>query len=236
MNGFRSKAISIGLHLFEQIRSEIALHIYTWIAILLVFSLLVITAFFLLNRIKQFSTNNVIEKFKGPEPKRERSIKRRIKRMKAFASSVILTIARNAAALVLVGMVLPGIMLGVIVAKQDWIMPGTYALSLNDVPTRGTQFSQRELIVFVADQALKGGLSDAIEVFDIGLGDVRNNPENRWFSALVFLYRLLSGAVVVTIAFVTYRIVIALPDIKMATNTLQKQLEELQSQRVARTG
>ncbi len=236
MDGFRTKAISMGLQFFELIRSETALHIYTWIAIGLIFSSLVFTALILLNRIKQFSADDIFERIHGPGPRRERTIKRRLKRMKAFASSVILTIARNAAILVLVGIILPGIMLGVIAAKQDWIWPGTYALSLNDVPTSGTQFAQSDLAVFVADQALKGGLSDAIEVFDLGLGNIRNNPENRWFSAFVFLYRLLSGAVVVTIAFVAYRIIVTLPDVKAATDKLQNQLEELQAQRLARAG
>jgi hypothetical protein len=211
--------------------SDTALHVYTWIAIALIFSLLVITAFVLLKRIKQFSADDFFERINGPGPRKERTIKRRLKRMKNFASSVIMTIARNAAILVLVGIVFPGIMLGVIAAKQDWIMPGTYALNLNDVPTSGTQFAQTDLAIFVADQALKGGLSDTFEVFDIGLGNIRNNPQNKWFSALVLLYRLLSGTVVVTIGFVAYRIVVALPDIKTATDRLQMHLEELQAQK-----
>jgi len=234
MDGLHAKIVALGLYFFEFIRSETALHIYTCIVIALVLSLLIITTYILHQRIRKFKSTDLIQKINGPAPQRERTIKKRIMRLNNFASSVSRTIFKNAIVLVLVGMILPGILLGVVAAKQSWIIPGPYALTRNNEPTSSTEFAKTELAVFVLNQALKGGLSDLFEVYKLDITNIENNSQNKIFSALVFIYRLLSGAVVVTIFLVGYNVIKAIPDVKLAIGKWEEKLAELQAQRAAR--
>lgn len=52
---------------------------------------------------------------------------------------------------------------------------------------------------FALNQFSHGALFDLLEVFDIGLSEISNNPHNWWFSSAVLLYRSIMSAFVVAL-------------------------------------
>jgi len=55
--------------------------------------------------------------------------------------------------------------------------------------------------LFSVDQVLRGTLFDLFDVFDWRISNTHNNPDNKWFSAFIVIYRfLMSGALFAAIA------------------------------------
>ncbi|PHS22950.1 MAG: hypothetical protein COA84_11920 [Robiginitomaculum sp.] len=227
MDDFRKMVVDTTVHFIEIAKTEAAIYIYIWALIFILTATSIIIAFYLLYRIRNFKNADLIEKIRGPAPQRKRSIVRRIKRLKAFTSSVYLTLVRNSLVLFIVGIIMPGILLGSIAAKQSWLLPGTYALELNGTPTDSIKFARADLLLFVTDQALRGSLSDTLEVFDYALTDIQNNPKNILFSIFVLFYRALSGFVAASIFYVGYRIIRAVPHVRREITKWELLLEAL---------
>ncbi len=208
--------------------TDLAFHVYSWLAIIAILALSALAAVCLLLRVRGFNQTDILEIIPGKMPKKNASIKRRIARSKAFAASAFMTVARNAAALIFVGMIVPGGLLGVIAAQQNWFMPGTFALTLDGVPTQSTAFSHLDFVLFVIDQSLRGSLTDTFEVFDLALTNVRANPDNYLFSSLVLFYRILSGLVFAAVVFVSFRIAFAVPLIRKKIQVWEAKLNTQQ--------
>ncbi|PHS29077.1 MAG: hypothetical protein COA85_01740 [Robiginitomaculum sp.] len=214
MEEFRKMVVNTTLYFIEIAKTEAAIYIYIWSLIIILTATSIIIAFYLLYRIRNFKNSDLIERIRGPAPQRKRSIVRRIKRLKAFTSSVRLTLVRNSLVLIIVGIIMPGVLLGSIAAKQTWLLPGTYALELDGTPTDSLEFARTDFLLFVTDQALRGSLSDTLEVFDYALTDIQNNPKNILFSIFVLFYRFLTGFVAASIFYVGYRIIRAVPHVR----------------------
>jgi hypothetical protein len=55
--------------------------------------------------------------------------------------------------------------------------------------------------LFSVDQVMRGTLFDLFDVFDWSISDTHNDPQNKWFSAFIVIYRfLMSGALFAAIA------------------------------------
>jgi hypothetical protein len=113
----------------------------------------------------------------------------------------------------------------VIAFYQPWFLPQEAALLLDGEPARADTRSLAELGVFVLDQALRGGLSDAFEVFGLRLSAFENNPANLLFSSFTLGYRLVCGLVFAAILFVAGRIALGYRNLRAAIGELRIQLE-----------
>ena len=141
--------------------------------------------------IRSFDEAALIKQKRGRRALRPDTIRRQISEFESYADSVIGLAIMRTGYVLLFGVAVPGLLLAVLVYWQDWLMPGTAMLL--DAPANGT--NAQTLIAFVADQALRGGLSDAFEVFDLNLSPVRNNPDHLVFSWLIFGYRVVAGLI-----------------------------------------
>ncbi len=188
------------------LRSEAAMLIYSWMAIVLIFLAAAMISARLLRVIRDFSGKDLLRTQRGRKPVRQAAIDKRIKRLKMSASSKSKTIVGHAFGLFMVGIVVPGVLLALIAARQDWLMPGIPALVFDGAAVASGGFSYFDIALFVTDQALRGGLSDSFEVFGWALTEVQNNPNNVLYSSLTLFYRFLSGAVLAAILFVSIRI------------------------------
>ena len=175
--------------------------------------------------VRDFDEAHLLKQQRGPRARRARTIRRNITKFQQYANSVVQTIAMRSAGLMVIGIGLPGLLLGVIAFFQPWFIPDEAVLLLDGEPARADTQSVYQLSVFVLDQALRGGLSDVFEVFGLRLSAFENNPSNILFSSLTLGYRLICGLVFTTMVFVIGRIAIGYRNLSAAIAQLQAQLE-----------
>lgn len=112
-----------------------------------------------------------------------------------------------------------------IAVYQDWLLPGPPALIVEGAEISSGVIHLTDVAVFMADQALRGALSDTFEVFDLSLSRVTNNPESRFFSGLVLLYRFLFALAAAAMIYVFVSVVRAQPHMREYISELESQLE-----------
>lgn len=202
----------------------------SWLACGLVLAASGWSAWRLVRRVRSFTPAGVVENVPGARPKRPAAIERRIERARTYANSTLRLLLRQTALLVLTGMVVPGAVLATIASHQDWFLPAPPAL-VDDGLTNGHVARPQEhppatdeILVFVADQALRGALSDTFEVFGLSLSRVTNNPENLVFSALVLGYRLLCALAAAAVIYVAAATLRARPHMRAHIAALESQL------------
>ncbi|MBV5258769.1 hypothetical protein FLX56_10090 [Synechococcus moorigangaii CMS01] len=118
--------------------------------------------------------------------------------------------------------VVPGAILVSMVCMSEFLFAGSPPPLEID---RSAAPGLKELIVFVADQALRGGLSDTFEVFDISVSSVTHNPDNVLFSLSLLAYRTLSGIAGAAIAFVALSFLFGGGAFKDLKSDLERRLE-----------
>tara|TARA_R110002096_G_scaffold1785_3_gene9277 strand:+ start:2463 stop:3119 length:657 start_codon:yes stop_codon:yes gene_type:complete len=174
----------------------------SWAGLGLVLLVSVTTAIAQLGIVRRFDEVALIKKQRGPRAQRPETIRRHIREFEAYGKNVVWLAVMRCGYTLLFGVVIPGLLLAVLVCYQDWLMPGT--ATLLDTPDTGAD--PQTLLAFVLDQALRGGLSDAFEVFDLSVSSVRNNPDNVVFSWLILGYRVIAGLIFAVIPFLLFQI------------------------------
>lgn len=91
------------------------------------------------------------------------------------------------------GVVAPSLALLSVVCGYTWFDSGGGHL-VDAMRQPVSQPSVLEAATFVADQTLRGGLFDLLEVFAVQVTHLDNNPANVWFSAGVFAHHLFVEA------------------------------------------
>ncbi|WP_339743211.1 hypothetical protein [uncultured Maricaulis sp.] len=174
----------------------------SWGGLALTFIISVTLAIAQLGIIRRFDEAALIKQQRGRKAQKPDTIRRHIREFESYAENAIRLAAIRTGFVLMFGVAIPGALLAVLVIYQDWLMPGT-ALLL-DAPASGA--GPQTLIGFVLDQAMRGGLSDAFEVFDLSLSPVRNNPDNVIFSWLILGYRIIAGVIFAVIPFLLIQI------------------------------
>lgn len=208
------------------IQTDEVLFWISWLGTAVLFAGAGYWAWRLVRTVRAFGHRDAVEIVSGRQPTRAATIKKRIKRAKAFANSTFRSLALQVSTLVFAGIVIPGAIVAVIAINQDWFLPGTPVLSVGDQPIQEIRASYGEVVVFVIDQALRGALSDAFEVFGFSLSPVTNNTENHLFSGLVLFYRFLSGLVAAAFIYVVISVLKSRPTLKAHITRLEEDLRK----------
>jgi hypothetical protein len=173
--------------------------------------------------VRRFNEVALIKRKRGPKAQKPETLLRQIREFESYAENAVRDAVMRASFVLVFGVGVPGLLLAVLVFYQDWLMPGTAMLL--DAPGTGPQI----LIAFVLDQALRGGLSDAFEVFDLSLTSVRNNPDHLIFSWLIFSYRVIAGLIFAIIPFLLVQIARGTGAVAGAVGQLKRELAEAEA-------
>tara|TARA_R110000868_G_scaffold35549_1_gene127395 strand:+ start:52685 stop:53338 length:654 start_codon:yes stop_codon:yes gene_type:complete len=194
----------------------------SWAALGLGLILSVTLAITQLGIIRRFDEAALLKQQRGRRGLKPATIRRHIDEFERYASSTVRIVIVRTVFVLFFGVVIPGALLGVLVAEQDWLMPGQSML-LDPPDSRELPL---DLVAFITDQALRGGLTDAFEVFDITLSPIRNNPDHVIFSWLIIGYRLIAGLIFAVIPFLIYQIIKGNGALAGAIRQLRHQLAE----------
>lgn len=127
--------------------------------------------------------------FPGRVPTNPKSIHKRDIREAEIRHVRVVALWRRLAELVVLGVVVPSAFLGAATIWYDWFDPSQSPLVLqgSGEPVRAPPTQQ--LIMYIADQILRGGLFDFFEVFNFNIASLTNNTRAYAYSTgLVFFH------------------------------------------------
>ena len=218
-----------------RLQSEQAMFALSWFALFACLGFSALVSYWLLSVVRSFNEAHLIRIFPGARPVVKMGIEKRIRELQTHASSLTTKLIVRSFGLLIVGLIIPGLVIGLIATQENWFLGGSIALALNGLPTASHSLEVTDVAVFVLDQAVRGALGDTLEVFNIGITPVSNNAGNFLFSVLVLLYRAIAGAVFVTVVYVFGRAIRGRQDLKEAITELKKDLRKLNPQSSAQT-
>lgn len=205
--------------------SHATLYWLSWIGVVAALLAVLALVWALLSIVRDFDEAHLIRQQRGPRAIRAKTIRRNIGKYEDYARHAVRTIALRTTGLLLVGIGLPGLILAVIAWNQPWFIPDEAVLLIDGQPASAHDQSITELGIFVLDQALRGGLSDAFEVFGLQLSAFQNNPGNILFSSFTLGYRLICGLIFAAILYVIGRVVLGYRNLNAAIAELKAELE-----------
>ncbi|MBX3494455.1 MAG: hypothetical protein KF899_15920 [Parvibaculum sp.] len=212
----------VALHL----TSESALWIYSWAGLALAMIALAGLVFYMTHIARKLRAADFLKQWRGAKPKKVESIQKRIDDIIRFKRLRVFYVTSLVAGILTAGAVLPGGLLAMIAVWQDWFLPGPAALLIDGMPYAPAQTGFSELGLFVVDQALRGGLADTLEVFQVTFTSIENNPENFAYSGLVVLYRLIVGAAVAAMFFALVMVLLGLRNVENTIKSLEEKKRE----------
>jgi hypothetical protein len=130
----------------------------------------------------------------GRKPKSDEAVERRKRRIANFRKRVWLNLSWHFFLLILLGFIIPSVMLYFGALHYTWFDENHGAFISAEGGTLVAQPTEQQALLFVIGQFSKGALMDFMEVFDLSVGGITNDPDNWYFSSMVFLYRLFAGA------------------------------------------
>ncbi|MEE2527289.1 hypothetical protein V0U79_13060 [Hyphobacterium sp. HN65] len=201
--------------------STSAYYVYSWMVLAGVLMVSLVSARFLLRIARTFSEADVLRRFPGPPPVRSEAVDRRIAELRRHADRAAASVAMRAIGLIIVGLIVPGAVIATLVLHQDWFLPGPSALATNGMALPVEELGYADLGIFLADQALRGGLADSFEVFGLGFSPIENNPGNLTYSGIILGYRILAGAVMLAILYLMMRVMIGRRHVHQAIQRLE---------------
>lgn len=212
------------------IQSEQTMFVLSWFALCACLGISAFVAYHLLGVVRSFNDAQLIRTYPGSRPSTKKGIQKRIDELQVHASSLKKRVVGHSVGLLIVGLLVPGLAIGLIAMKENWFLGGSIALTLNGLPAASQSLEETEVAIFVFDQAVRGALGDTLEVFNIGITPVSNNASNFLFSVLVLLYRAMAGLVFVTILYVFGRAIRGGHHLSEAIILLKSKLSELEKQ------
>jgi hypothetical protein len=205
--------------------SDTAIFIYIWMGLLASFLVSIWGAYKLTGIVREIDAAAIFSDQNIPEYKTRQPILNRIAKLGKHAKNGYVTVLIRTSAMLLLGIVVPGLLLGLIVHYQDRLLPGPAILIAGGEPISSSAVSYFETVGFILDQALRGGLSDAMEVFGLRITPITNNPDQGVYTVMVFFYRLVCGTVAAAIVYVTLSVINGGRALGQAQTNLQAQLE-----------
>lgn len=156
--------------------------------------------------------------FPGPNPAKEDSIEKRRKVLLENAERELCPFRSAMWRLLVTGFVVPTAIFLIGTVFYGWFDPAGFPfLDLTrGAPLRSADAST--IAWFAINQFSHGAFFDVLEVFDINIAAVANNPKNWWFSGAVLLYRTMVSAFVVAL-------VIALAQFVYVKDTFRRKID-----------
>ncbi|MAU59455.1 MAG: hypothetical protein CMI62_01855 [Parvibaculum sp.] len=195
-----------GAEIAQALVSEHALFVYSWTAIVVFLAICARVVRPVRRLLEDFSEADLIAKRPGPEAIKPDSIRKDIARLQQIARDNIGRLMRLSLLLVMAGLIAPALVIALIVAFQNWFLPGAPALAVAGVPAAYDMLTGSDVFLFIIDQGMRGFLGDIFEVFGITLVEAQNNADNLIFSTFVFLYRLIAQAISLCLLGVAIRV------------------------------
>ncbi|KAA5801057.1 hypothetical protein F1654_13450 [Alkalicaulis satelles] len=226
MNDLNVEAVASAL--LEALTSQVFLLAYSWLGVVIALLLLLWFGFRLLSVIRDFNEAEMIRRSRGSPPRKPETIRNRILSLEEHARGGLQAAVRRSLGLVLYGIVAPGALLLIILVFDDWFIPGMPSLLDGEDLIDGSGVEAWRLAVFIADQALRGALTDTFEVFGLSVSNLSNNKDNILLSGLILAYRSLCGLVLISILVLLWRILSALPGLAAAINAYRSELRKLE--------
>lgn len=187
-------------HAYPIISSLEAIRLYTIVVLSALTIASGLIAYFAKKRLTKLERAAVNLAFPGPDPKTETSIEKRLAALIARAEKELKPFRRALWILLGCGLVLPTVCFVLVAMNYNWFDPiGLPFVSLGDRSPLQT-VNDTTLAYFTVNQFSHGALFDVLEVFNIDMTTVGNNPHNYWFSGVVLLYRSLVSGFVVALA------------------------------------
>lgn len=174
--------------LLAELGSETAFKIYVLLGGLVLLGLSIGAAFRMMRDLKDLKRSAFEHRFPGPKPGDPAKVEARRKKVEDFRAAKWRKLSGSFTGLVVFGFAVPSVCLYFGAAWYSWFDPHVPAF----VAEGGAYLSNPDawlLSVFVLDQFTHGAFMDIAEVFDLGWGEIRNNPANPVFSGAVLLYR-----------------------------------------------
>ena len=196
----------VGAEIAQALVSEHALFVYSWTAIVVFLAICARVVRPVRRLLEDFSEADLIAKRPGPEAIKPDSIRKDIARLQQIARDNIGRLMRLSLLLVMAGLIAPALVIALIVAFQNWFLPGAPALAVAGVPAAYDMLTGSDVFLFIIDQGMRGFLGDIFEVFGITLVEAQNNADNLIFSTFVFLYRLIAQAISLCLLGVAIRV------------------------------
>ena len=195
-----------GAEIAQALVSEHALFVYSWTAIVVFLAICARVVRPVRRLLEDFSEADLIAKRPGPEAIKPDSIRKDIARLQQIARDNIGRLMRLSLLLVMACLIAPALVIALIVAFQNWFLPGAPALAVAGVPAAYDMLTGSDVFLFIIDQGMRGFLGDIFEVFGITLVEAQNNADNLIFSTFVFLYRLIAQAISLCLLGVAIRV------------------------------
>jgi hypothetical protein len=205
--------------------SDTAILIYIWMGLLTLFLVSIWIAYRFTGIVREIDAAAIFSDQNIPEYKIRQPIKNRLIKLERQAKSGYVTVLTRSSAMMFFGIVVPGLLLGLIVHYQDRLLPGPAILIAGGEVVPSSTVSYFQTIAFILDQALRGGLSDAMEVFDLKITPITNNPDQGIYTIMVFAYRFICGTVATAIVYVAIRVRSGRRSLIQAQTNLRDQLE-----------
>lgn len=205
--------------------SDTAISIYIWMGLLTLFLVSIWIAYRFTGIVREIDAAAIFSDQDIPEYKIRQPIKNRLIKLERQAKSGYVTVLTCSSAMMFFGIVVPGLLLGLIVHYQDRLLPGPAILIAAGEAVPSSTVSYFQTIAFILDQALRGGLSDAMEVFDLKITPITNNPDQGIYTIMVFAYRFICGTVATAIVYVAIRVRSGRRSLIQAQTNLRDQLE-----------
>lgn len=188
------------LQVYPIISSAEAVRLYVLVALFLLIATAARGGYIAKRKLTKLEREALNVKFPGPDPHKENSKDKRKAALDARAAEKLEPFWCALWKLLGAGLAVPTIIFVLVTMNYSWFDPtGLPFLSLMDkLPLRTV--NDETITYFMLNQFSHGALFDFLEVFDINMVTVANNPDNYWFSGIVLLYRTLISAFIVALA------------------------------------
>lgn len=182
------------------VTSPDAMRLYALVALAAITAIAALQAFNAKRELTRLKNASVNVKFPGPDPVKEDSRKKRLDELRKRAEDKLAPFRQALWVLLAAGFVVPTAIFALGTINYGWFDPsGAPFISLVDQKPLHSA-NDTALAWFALNQFSHGALFDMLEVFNVNLAAVSNNPHNYWFSGAVLLYRSMVSAFVVALA------------------------------------
>ena len=201
------------------LKTDCAFHIYAVLGGLFILAISARLAWREMKIVRGLSPNDFAHSFPGKEPWTCPGLEKRVAALKTFKKAKLWFAARHVGALAILGFIVPSVMLGVAVVNCFWLFDGHSPLETAsgtlDHPTTV------EAAVFVLSQFGRA-ISDALEIFNVPVGQVIIAHNQYVALTGILLYRLFVGTFTLATLFAIFFLV----RVSMGTNNKIERLEK----------
>lgn len=157
------------------------------------------------------STNKALSpNFRGPKPKSNKAkLKQRdlkLSRLKSMAAALLASLVRMMG----FGVLVPVLFLLAGTTYYSWFDPNAVVLISQVGGTQVSNPSSWQLLLYVTDQVLRGGLFDVLEVFKVQVAGLSNNPVVLPYSIGLIAFRAAIDGYMIFALYFVFRTLVAM--------------------------